>query len=61
MLNLTTQHKLSILQELVVEQPVKLRLLCRSVAVSSSIAMQINKTVIMQQIFYEFMCSHTMF
>ena len=33
MLNLTTQHKLGILQGLVVEQPVKLRLLCRSVAV----------------------------
>ena len=33
MLNLTTQHKLGILQRLVVEQPVKLRLLCRSVAV----------------------------
>ena len=33
MLNLTTQHKLSILQGLAVEQPVKLRLLCRSVAV----------------------------
>lgn len=33
MLNLTTQHKLSILQGLVVEQPVKLRLLCRGVAV----------------------------
>lgn len=26
---------------------------------SSSIAMQINKTVIMQQIFHEFMCSYT--
>ena len=33
MLNFTTQHKLSILQGLAVEQPVKLRLLCRSVAV----------------------------
>ena len=33
MLNLTTQHKLSILQGLVVEQPVKLRLLSPSVAV----------------------------
>lgn len=33
MLNLATQHKLSILQGLAVEQPVKLRLLCRSVAV----------------------------
>lgn len=33
MLNLTTQHKLSIPQGLVVEQPVKLRLLCRSVDV----------------------------
>ena len=33
MLNLTTQHKLSILQGLVVEQPVKLRLLCRGVTV----------------------------
>ena len=33
MLNLTTQHKSGILQGLVVEQPVKLRLLCRSVAV----------------------------
>lgn len=32
-LNLATQHKLSILQGLAVEQPVKLRLLCRSVAV----------------------------
>ena len=33
MLNLTTQHKLSIFQGLAVEQPVKLRLLRRSVAV----------------------------
>ena len=33
MLNLTTQHKLGILQGLVVEQPVQFRLLCRSVAV----------------------------
>lgn len=33
MLNPTTQHKLSVLQGLIVEQPVKLRLLCRSVAV----------------------------
>ena len=33
MLNLTTQHKLSILQGLAVERPVKLRLLRRSVAV----------------------------
>ena len=33
MLNLTTQHKPSILQGLVVEQPVKLRLLCRGAAV----------------------------
>ena len=33
MLNLTTQHKSGILHGLVVEQPVKLRLLCRSVAV----------------------------
>lgn len=29
----STQHKLGILQGLAVEQPVKLRLLCRSVAV----------------------------
>ena len=33
MLNLTTQHKLSILQGLVVEQPVQLCPLCRGVAV----------------------------
>ena len=33
MLNLTTQHKLGILQGLAIERPVKLRLLCRSVAV----------------------------
>ena len=33
MLNLTTQHKLSILQGLAVEQPVQLRPLCRGVAV----------------------------
>ena len=33
MLNLTTQHKLSILQGLVVEQPVKLCPLCRGAAV----------------------------
>jgi len=33
MLNLTTQHKLSILQGLAVEQPVKIRLLCRGVTV----------------------------
>ena len=33
MLNLTTQHKLSIFQGLAVEQPVKLRLLRRSVTV----------------------------
>ena len=33
MLNLTTQHKLSILQGLAIEQPVKLRPLCRGVAV----------------------------
>ena len=33
MLNLTTQHKLGILQGLVVEQPVKLRLLCRGITV----------------------------
>lgn len=33
MLNLTTQHKLDVLQGLAVEQPVKLRLLCWSVAV----------------------------
>ena len=32
-LNLTTQHKSGILQGLVVEQPVKLRPLCRGVAV----------------------------
>lgn len=32
-LNFTTQHKLGILQRLIVQQPVKLRLLCRSVAV----------------------------
>ena len=33
MLNLTTQHKLGVFRGLAVEQPVKLRLLCRSVAV----------------------------
>ena len=33
MLNLTTQHKLGILQGLVVEQPVQLCSLCRGVAV----------------------------
>ena len=33
MLNLTTQHKLSILQGLVVEQPVQFCSLCRGVAV----------------------------
>ena len=33
MLNLTTQHKLSILQGLAVEQPVQFCPLCRSVAV----------------------------
>lgn len=61
MLNLTTQHKLGVFQGLVVEQPVQVCPLCRGVPYSSSIAMQINKTVIMQQIFHEFMCSHTMF
>ena len=33
MLNLTTQHKLGVLQGLVVEQPVQLCPLCRGVAV----------------------------
>ena len=33
MLNFIIQHKLSILQGLAVERPVKLRLLCRSVTV----------------------------
>ena len=33
MLNLAIQHKLSILQGLVVEQPVQFRPLCRGVAV----------------------------
>ena len=33
MLNLTTQHKLAILQGLIVQQPVKLCPLCRGVAV----------------------------
>ena len=55
MLNLTTQHKSGILQGLVVEQPVKLRLLCRSVAV-----FVLNRDAD-KQIFHEFMCSHTMF
>ena len=32
MLNLPTQHKLSILQRLMVQQPVQLRPLCRGVA-----------------------------
>ena len=32
-LNFTTQHKLGILQRLIVQQPVQFRLLCRSVAV----------------------------
>ena len=33
MLNLTTQHKLDVLQGLAVERPVKLRPLCRGVTV----------------------------
>ena len=32
-LNFTTQHKLGILQRLIVQQPVQFRLLCRGVAV----------------------------
>ena len=40
MLNLFTQHKLCILQRLVVQQPVQLCPLCRVLPYSSSTAMQ---------------------